>query len=215
MFMKLPSVHAVSLKRQELISSTSILRYIKPVNRRKRVAFPEKYVNNPQTFWNNMLFSDECDLFQRSTANEESASIKEKRLMSTWSRLQMGFKNSEGLGSHRVWWGWTFNTKWRHYQRGEVYWDPRRIPGNMLSSTAGGGGCAQSNNDCRAVPRQQYSLLKTTTAEPWFEPDRKLLEFPSRQVIWKEHHPQNERWCLERSMWNLVQNYGKFTVKII
>jgi len=47
------------------MSSTSILRYIKPVNRRKRVAFAEEYLNKPQTFWNNMLFSDECDLFPK------------------------------------------------------------------------------------------------------------------------------------------------------
>jgi len=68
------------LKEQGLVSSTSVLRYIKPINKRKRVAFAEVYLNKPQTFWNNILFSDECDLFPKKCGKRRIRKYKREEV---------------------------------------------------------------------------------------------------------------------------------------
>jgi len=76
----------------------------------------------------------------------------------------------------------------------------------MLSSTVGGGNnlhwwwcrCAQINNDCIVIPKQQYSSLKATGTEPdlnliensWSSPRGKLYEknttLKTKDDVWKE-----------------------------
>jgi len=78
--LNVPNAHKRTLQRllkaRRLISSTGVPRYIKPINRRKRVAFAEEYRVKTKTFWNNCFFTDECDLFPKKSGKRRIRKYK-------------------------------------------------------------------------------------------------------------------------------------------